>query len=197
MSFDFVALDFETANANRGSVCQIGIARFLGGQVTKTATLFVTPPPGYETFSPMNIGIHGIHASDVVGAPGWPEMLERLTNFTKDLPLVAHNASVERSVIDQASAAHRITPPPFRYFCTLKLARKVFPAEKTHSLGKLTASLGLPDFAHHDAGADAIASGRMLLHAATARGATSFQELSDGWMEKPKAARAPRLAQAA
>ncbi|WP_255364106.1 hypothetical protein [Frigoribacterium sp. MCBA15_019] len=41
-----MSFDFETANANRGSVYQIGIARFLGGRVTKTATLFVTPPPG-------------------------------------------------------------------------------------------------------------------------------------------------------
>lgn len=33
---------------------------------------------------------------DFVGAPGWPEILERLTKFTNDLPLVAHNAAVER-----------------------------------------------------------------------------------------------------
>jgi len=37
----------------------------------------------------------------------------------------------------------------------------------------------------------------MLLHAAAARGATSFEQLSDGWMEKPKPARAARQLQAA
>lgn len=189
MSLDFVAIDFETANQSRASVCQIGIVRIIDGVPGNKATLYITPPPGYEKFAPICVGVHGITAPDVVGAPAWPDILDRIVKFTYDgeLPLVGHNASVERSCITKASEAHGITPPAFDYFDTLKLARNQWPKESTHSLGKLTASLGLPAFAHHDAGEDAEACARLLLRVAAERGVNSLDQLPVGWMNRPRA----------
>jgi DNA polymerase-3 subunit epsilon len=182
VSLDFVAIDFETANQKRGSVIQIGIAKVIDGQVTKKSSHFITPPPGLERFDRHSVAVHGLTARDVVGAATWPEILDRLIRFTGDLPLVAHSASVERSCIVQASEAHGIVAPKFRYYCSLAQAKKVYPKEASHSLGKLTKSVGLPDFDHHDAGADAEASGVLVLEMARLREATTLDQMPAGWI---------------
>ena len=184
MSLNFVAIDFETANKKRGSVIQLGIARILNGAVTKTATAFITPPPGLDYFDPSNTAIHGIRPADLVGARAWPDVLESIVRFTGDLPLVGHNVSFERSCIVQASEAHGFTAPEFDYYCTLKLSRKVLPKEPSHRLGKLSASLGLPDFSHHDAGADAIACANLLFELAARKDRYELDFLPAGWSSR-------------
>lgn len=186
MSLDFVAIDFETANKKRGSVIQLGIARILDGAVTKTATAFITPPPGLDYFDPSNTAIHGIQPADLVGARAWPDVLESIVRFTGDLPLVGHNVSFERSCIVQASEAHGFTAPDFDYYCTLKLSRKVVPQEPSHSLGKLSASLGLDSFAHHDAEADAIACANLLFELAARKDRYELDFLPAGWLSRRK-----------
>ena len=188
MSLDFIALDFETANQARGSVIQLGIARILDGKITKTASTFITPPPGLERFDWNCTRVHGIKPKDVVGAPDWPSILARITKFAGNLPLLGHNVSVERSCIVQASAAHGITPPAFDYFCTLKVARQHYNTEPSHSLGKLSASIGLPAFAHHEALADAVACANLVLRVAEERRVTTLGQLGVGWLDSRRRA---------
>jgi DNA polymerase-3 subunit epsilon len=126
-------------------------------------------------FLPRNTAVHGISPSQLVGAPEWPNILERINRVRGNYPIVAHNAAFERSVIDRASEAYGIAPPPFTYFCTMKLAKVSLPDEASHSLGILSRRLGLPDFAHHDAGADAEASARLLLEIARQRHADAIE----------------------
>ncbi|PPF23104.1 DNA polymerase III, partial [Rathayibacter rathayi] len=47
-----MSLDFETANAKRGSVIQIGVVRVIDGRVLTPFASFVTPPPGLGQFAP-------------------------------------------------------------------------------------------------------------------------------------------------
>ncbi|MCU6481952.1 3'-5' exonuclease [Arthrobacter sp. A2-55] len=161
---DFVAIDFETANAKRASVCQIGIAKIRNGQLTHQATEFVLPPPGFQNFAHRNIQIHGITRRKVDGAPSWEDILPRLVRFTGTLPLVGHNVSVERSIILQASEAVGIEPPDFEYLCTQKLAKHYLPDAPSLKLNNLVERLGLPGFTHHDAGEDAIAAAHLAIH---------------------------------
>ncbi|WP_159599313.1 3'-5' exonuclease [Agromyces humi] len=187
MSLSFVAIDFETANSARGSVCQIGVTKVVDGEVVKTSSVFVTPPVGRAYFAPANVAVHGITASDVVGAPEWPEVLRRLVKFSRDgeLPLVAHNASFERSCIDQASAAVKVDVPPFRYFCTLQQARRTFRNAPSHKLDKVARMLDLPTFKHHDAGEDALVGAKVALGLARREQVDSLDRLQGGWL-RPK-----------
>ena len=195
MGLDFVAIDFETANPNRASVIQIGIVRVLNGVPGKMHSRFVTPPPGHGHFDGFLMGIHGLRPAHIIGAPGWPEILDILDRFTlmdysdgvqRRLPLVAHYASVERSVIEQASSAHGLIPPPFDYFCTVKLAKLAYPNEKTYSLGRLYESIGLPAFDHHDAGADAKASADLALTIFGTKGIDSLADFGGKWQLPPR-----------
>jgi len=54
---NFVALDFETANADLSSICQIGLVTFKDGEPTETYSMLVDPN---DYFGGINISIHGI-----------------------------------------------------------------------------------------------------------------------------------------
>lgn len=162
---DFIAIDFETANSNRASVCQIGVAKVIGGVITKTYCGFIKPPAGHNEFTQRCVEIHGITGTDVAEAPSWSQTLERLKTFTLDgaLPLVAHSAAVERSCILQASKADGVQSPEFELLCSLTLARRRLASPRGYGLKALTELLGLPTFDHHHAGADAIACAELVL----------------------------------
>lgn len=167
----FISIDFETANSSRASPIQIGVVRVLGGTIGLTHVRPVMPPFGHRSFSPGARRVHGLGPSYINGAAEWPEILGKLVRLaTMDdgslLPLVAHNASFERSVVNATSAAVGVEPPPFDYFCTVKYARQELPHLQRHKLNTLTEHLGLPEFGHHDAGEDARATALLLLRLA-------------------------------
>lgn len=174
---DFVAIDFETANPKRASVCQIGIAKIRSGIVTHQATMYVMPPEGHQHFAPRNISIHGITRRMIDGAPDWPEVLPRITKFAGSLPLVGHNVSVERSIIVQASEASGIEAPEFDYLCSQKLAQHRLPDADSYRLNNLVEALNLATFTHHDAGEDAVACANLVIHIARTEGITDLAEL--------------------
>lgn len=180
MSLDFVAIDFETANAKRGSVIQIGLTRVRNGVIGKTACEPIMPPPGLGNFAHRNIAVHGLTSGYIRGAQPWPEILKRLVKFAGDLPLVAHNASVERSCIVQASEGFEVEYPDFTYLCTQAMAKKRVPDAPSFGLDPLAEHLSLPSFNHHDAGADALATAHLVLTVAEQHGATSVEDLWAG-----------------
>lgn len=57
MSFSYVALDIETANDFRGSICSIGLVKFQDGTIIDTYYTLINPETSFDTF---NISIHGI-----------------------------------------------------------------------------------------------------------------------------------------
>lgn len=99
----YVAIDFETANERRDSPCSIGVVRVEDGAITEHWTTLINPE---QPFAGMNIGIHGIRPSDVVDAPLFPEVLEKLLRTCEDSEaLVAHSAAFDTQVL--AAAAGR------------------------------------------------------------------------------------------
>jgi len=174
---DFTAIDFETANSSSASACAVGLTRVRDGRVVDTAGWLIKPPPGHDRFFELNIGIHGIHPEDVVSAPTWTDQLAELDAFAGDDVLVAHNAGFDMSVLRRAcevtDAAHR----PYRYLCSLQVARKTYELE-SYRLPIVAAAAGFLDFAHHDATADALACAHIMIDAAGRAGAQDVVELA-------------------
>ena len=64
--YDFVSIDFETANSRYDSACSIGLAAVRDMAVVDTFYSLIN----YDgNFLPANISIHGIHPKDVISAP--------------------------------------------------------------------------------------------------------------------------------
>lgn len=156
---NFVAFDVETANADWGSICQMGAVRFVDGVATDEISWLVSPPPGLETFDPDNVAIHGITAEDVKDAPDFPERLAAFVEFVDDSPLVAHNAQFDFTALSRACAACGIEAPTMHFGCTLLMARAAQLGFENNKLPTVSAGLGIELSKHHDATADAAACG--------------------------------------
>lgn len=160
---EFVAIDFEMANSSRASICQIGLSLVCDGEVVSTACEPVALHPDDRLgFAPRNIMVHGLTPDYVIGAQGWPQILDRLISFTDggQIPLLGHNADVERSAIEQASALWGVEYPQWDYHCTMRAARAVLPGAGyagKYGLEDLLhhAQIDTSSFRHHDAGEDA------------------------------------------
>lgn len=178
MPLDFTAIDFETANSSSASACAVGLARVRDGRVVATAGWLIQPPPGHDRFFDLNTRIHGIRREDVDGAKGWSAQLDDLAAFAGADVLVAHNAGFDMTVIRRACEATGDLIPPYRYLCSLQLARKLYDLE-SYRLPSVAAVAGFVDFAHHDAAADALACAHIVIDAAQRTGAYDMTSLAE------------------
>jgi len=65
---NFVAVDVETASADLSSICQIGVAVFQDGALSRGWESLIDPE---DHFDPINVSIHGIDEETVRHAPTW------------------------------------------------------------------------------------------------------------------------------
>lgn len=149
---NFTALDFETANASRSSVCSIGLAKVVNGEIDRTYYSLVNP---CERFDARNIAVHGIRPKDVEDAPSFAHIFDEVMAFIGDDPIVAHFAQFDINVLRGTADKHRLTLPNNPYFCSCMLAKSVL----TLSSNKLNVVAGHFDFTfnHHNALEDAVA----------------------------------------
>ena len=165
MALDFTAIDFETANPSNASACAVGLVKVRGGEVVAQTGWLIQPPAGHDRFFELNTRIHGITAADVIGAPTWTGQLAAMDAFIGGDVLVAHNAGFDMAVIKRACEATGDDCPPYRYACSLQVARKVYQLE-SYRLPFVAAEAGFSEFAHHNATADALACAHVMIDAA-------------------------------
>jgi DNA polymerase-3 subunit epsilon len=164
-SLSFVAIDFETANQSRASVCQVGVILVVDGIMRRTESWYVIPPTGIESFAPFNTRIHGITAETVLENQGltWQDSLDCIHQFVQDRPLVAHNARFDQGVFNSATRYIGAEDRDYAWYDTLQLSREHFPALSNHKLPTVASHLGISFENHHDAGADARAAAEIVL----------------------------------
>ena len=71
----FNSIDVETANADRASICQIGMVHVRDGQIEDRWQTLVNPE---DWFDPWNTSIHGISETDVRNSLTLPEVRDEL-----------------------------------------------------------------------------------------------------------------------
>lgn len=174
---DFVAVDVETANAQRASVCAVGIALVREGEVMATEKILVQPPTGLDSFSALNRGIHGICAEDVKDAPDWNEVAGQLEVLGSQLPLVAHNAAFDRGAYEAACAEASRAAQAMEWLDLLELSRRLRPDSRQHTLPVLADAYGVSLENHHDAEQDARACAEVLVAIAKDQGVQRLGEL--------------------
>lgn len=172
----FTAVDFETANSQRGSVCAVGLAKVVGGEIVERASWLIKPPSGIDHFEPRNVGIHGIRAKDVVTARDWETSLASIFRFADGGQFVAYNAKFDASVMRAATAATGMDLPQHEFYCALELAQGHLDLPR-HRLNDVADHLNLPPFEHHEAGADAIACASVVLAIARTQQMQSIAEM--------------------
>jgi DNA polymerase-3 subunit epsilon len=173
---NFVALDFETANRLRSSICQIGLAVFKNGELYETKSLLVKPKP--FRFEPINMSIHGIFPEDVISKPRFDEYWSELKVYFEGQEMLAHNAAFDFSVLRATLNLYKINFPDLNYYCSLLISRKMLPGEYSYSLPHICNKFGI-SFRHHDAVADAEAAGKLAVSIMRKYGFSSLRQMSE------------------
>lgn len=186
---DFLALDFETANADFTSVCQVGAVLFSGGEPVETFASLIDPD---DYFDALNISIHGIDEEAVRGAPRFSEVYAKLELLMANRVVVSHT-SFDQSVMSQCEMRHSLKRPTCRWLDSAMVVRRTWPryARRGYGLGNVAQDLGI-DFRHHDAAEDARVAGRILVCALIESGLALEQ-----WLERVKQPIASRAAEPA
>lgn len=149
----FAAIDFETANGKRSSVCSVGIAIVEDGKIIDNLYSLIRPRPHYYTS--WTTAIHHLTYKDTMDAPEFPEVWEGIAPHIDGLPLVAHNSVFDESCLKAAFQMHDLAYPKYRFHCTCRLARKFYPFLFNHKLNTVSEYCGYPLLNHHHALADA------------------------------------------
>jgi DNA polymerase-3 subunit epsilon len=134
--FDFIAIDFETANRNRVSACALGLVFVKNDRIAFQTSFHIKPPIG-ENFESRNIEIHGINAEDVDYAMTFDELWEsELSNYFNGSLVIFHNASMDLSVLKNLFEHYSITDYNIEYVDTMRIAEKLGIPKKLKELTK-------------------------------------------------------------
>jgi len=158
----FVAIDVETANADMGSICQIGVAKFVEGQLAEEWSTLVDPE---DYFDDVNISIHGIEPHMVRGQPKLPQIADRLRETLEGSLSVCHT-HFDRIALTRAYLKYQLNPIATSWLDSARVVRRTWKdlAWTGYGLANVCAKIGY-EFKHHDALEDAKAAGFVLLAA--------------------------------
>jgi len=185
---DFVVIDVETATPDPSSICQVGIASFLHGQLEEEWQSLVNPECD---FAPAHIAVHGIHEDDLWQAPSWDKIYPQVHARLAGQIVVSHTL-FDRLALERARRRFDLMECECRWLDSAKVARIAWScfARAGYNLPSLAAHFGIA-YRAHDALEDARCTGLMLLRAMEET-ALSAEELLDRIAQPTKSKRVRR-----
>lgn len=159
---NFAAIDFETANNERTSVCSVGIVVVRNGLLADTFYSLIQPEPNYYTY--WCTRVHGLTCADTDDAPVFPKVWAQVEPLIEGLPLVAHNKAFDENCLKAVFRCYQMDYPDYDFYCTCIASRRRMPQLPNHKLDTVAAALSYPLKNHHHALADAEACAWIALH---------------------------------
>jgi DNA polymerase-3 subunit epsilon len=152
----YAILDIETTGGkyNEEGITEIAIYRFDGHQVVDQFSSLINPE---RPIQPFVVNLTGISSDMLRNAPKFYEVAKRIIEITEGAILVAHNAKFDNRILTTEfdRLGYQFEKDTI---CTVELAKKLIPDQKSYSLGKLVRSLGIPLSDRHRAQGDAKAT---------------------------------------
>ena len=157
-----VVLDFESTGLNTGKarIIEIGAVKLVNGEVTDTFEQLVDPE---QPIGPEITELTKITDAMLQGQPKAAEALPKLLAFVGDLPIAAHNARFDVSLM-KAELKRLGLSWSGPVLDTLAYARKLYPDLKSFRLNALCKHLGVTLKNAHRADYDATATAMCLKH---------------------------------
>ena len=160
---NFVAIDFETANGKKSSICSVGIVIVKDGEIVDNFYSLVRPTPNY--YASFCQEVHGLSYCDTNEEREFPDVwadaqrkIHEYFPYIEDgeVPFVAHNKAFDENCLKAVFAAYEIAYPNYEFECTLLKSRRVW-REGHHNLDIIARYCGYDLTNHHHALADAVA----------------------------------------
>ncbi len=147
----YTAIDFETAQGKRWSICQVGLVRVENQVITEQLSILVQPPDNYywNNF----IDIHGINPELTANAPTFGSIWHQIEPFITNQNVVAHNGfAFDFHCLNQVLEYYNIPSPEYTGHCTYR----IFGDNLASLCNQYKISLN-----HHDALSDAKACAQL------------------------------------
>jgi DNA polymerase III epsilon subunit family exonuclease len=150
---EFCALDIETSGVNpfTDRVIEIGLISFTIDRVLSKFQTLINP---CQPISEHAFHIHGITDEMVAEAPLFRDMLDTITHYIKNTPLVIQNPRFDVSFLEMSYRRAQQYIPHVVCYDTVTLARKAFPGLPNYKLDTVCNSLDVK-INHHRALSDA------------------------------------------
>lgn len=150
---DFAAIDFETANYDRSSVCSVGVVIVRDGAIVDKFYSLIQPKPNYYNY--WCTQVHGLCRTDTDDAPVFPDVWAQIEPLIEGLPLVAHNRPFDEGCLRAVFRTYQMDYPEYEFLDTLAASRRLQPDLPNHQLQTVAAACGFQMENHHHALADA------------------------------------------
>lgn len=174
---NFIAIDFETANFKRQSVCSVGIAVVENFKVVKTVNKLIKPTPNY--YERINMSIHGIKPEMTENVSTFNELWPEIKTYIENKHIVAHNASFDFSALRYVLDSYEIEYPKLNYYCSMQISKKIYPGLVNYQLPTVCKHLQIENLNHHEATSDAIACANILIQICLQNQISSFDVLTN------------------
>jgi len=150
---NFVALDVETAQGPRWSICQIGLAIVDNGSINDSISYLIQPPE--NKYQKGNMNIHGITPEITKDEPLFPQIWQKVLPIIENKLIVAHNTSFDIDCLKKTLTYYNLEIPNFKTDCTFK--------RTGDRLDSLCEAYDIELTNHHDAVSDAIACAKIYI----------------------------------
>ena len=158
---DFAAIDFETANRERSSVCSVGVVVVREGEIVDSFYSLIQPEPNYYNYWCQQV--HGLCHADTDCAPVFPKVWARIAPMIEGLPLVAHNSTFDEGCLKAVFRVYQMDYPDYEFYDTLTASRRKLRSLPNHQLQTVAEACGYCLENHHHALADAEACAAIAL----------------------------------
>lgn len=146
-------VDVETTgmSARHHRIIEIAIIRVEGNKIVDTFTSLINPK---AFIPPIITHITGIREEDLVDAPYFGKVKNKVKKFLKGATFIAHNATFDYNFICKEFEREQMFFES-KKCCTVRLSRRLYPQYKSHSLAALIERHGFKYKARHRAYDDA------------------------------------------
>jgi DNA polymerase III epsilon subunit-like protein len=164
-SLRYAVADVEGNGQQPPDLVELAVLPITDGTIGEPVSWLVKPPRPITSFA---TSIHGISGKDVASAPVFADIEHEVRRALADRVLVAHNAHVDVAVLRREMDGWE-SP---EVFDTLKLAKRLLPAQPSYKLGALVKALSLddgmpPGLEPHRAAYDVLVTARLFVRLAT------------------------------
>ena len=158
----FEAVDVETANSDRESICALGVVKVRDGVIVDRWKTLVNPE---AEFLPRNVEVHGITPDEVAQAPTFPDVHKALLRRLESGIMVSHSP-FDRTALRNASNRYDLPEVNVDFVNSHTVAKRTWPKlrRKGFGLAPVSESLGIP-LNHHDPLSDAEAAAQIVIRA--------------------------------
>lgn len=181
-----VVADVEGNGQQPANLVELAVVPIVDWVISDPTTWIVRPP---TPITWQATRVHGITNQDVANLHPLDAVEEDIRAHLGDGVLVAHNAHIKLDVLAREVPAWQ--PPAV--IDTLKLARRLLPGLRGHTLGDLVSAFGLnaevsPDLRPHHATYNALVTAHLLVRLAAKSGSPTVAQLVGLSMSDPPAA---------